>query len=294
MRMVPACLRTLAAGAVLAWAASPAVLSAAPAGADKDDKAVDSNDRLHADLDKLISIDIQNQPLDLAVTMLGDKSKINFVLDALTITQQLGFQPNMPPVQVNLNMKDVKVRTVLRSIVGTYGLSYAVIGNTVLITTEDVAMMRQMRQRINVDISKVELADALKQLAKDSAVNLVLDSRRNKEASAKVSLQLEDVPLDTAVRLLSEMASLKTVRVGNTLFVTSKEIAADMRRRPRPDPAGPARPTATEPRPPLRAARRSGRSADRDWCAAGDPVRAAGRRSGQAAGRPCEAGRQED
>ena len=44
-----------------------------------------------------------------------------------------------------------------------------------------------------------------------------------------MSLQLEDVPLETTVRLLVEMAGLKPVRVGNALFVTKKEVAAEMR-----------------------------------------------------------------
>ena len=45
-------------------------------------------------------------------------------------------------------------------------------------------------------------------------------------------MRLEDVPLETAVRLLAEMAGLKPVRVGNTLFVTRKELAAEMRNDP--------------------------------------------------------------
>ncbi len=233
MRMVPACLRVLVAGAVLAWAASPAVLSAAPTGADKDDKTVSANEKLHADLDKIISIKIDKQPLNLAVLMLRDKSGgVNFVLDSLTIQQQLGFLPETPPVPVDLDLKDVKVRTVLRSIVAQYGLAYAVIGDTVIITTEDMAMMRQMHQRVNVDFNKVEFAAALKQLAKQTAVNLVLDGRHQKEGSAVVSLQLEDVPLETAVRLLSEMAGLKAVRLNNTMFVTTKDVAAELRQDP--------------------------------------------------------------
>ena len=49
-----------------------------------------------------------------------------------------------------------------------------------------------------------------------------------KEAKAPVSIQLEDVPLETAVRLLAEMAGLKPVRVGNVLFVTKKETANEL------------------------------------------------------------------
>src|SRR5438067_1399862 len=53
-----------------------------------------------------------------------------------------------------------------------------------------------------------------------------------KEAKMEVSLQMEDVPLETAVRLLSEMAGLKPVRVGNVLFVTTKANATEMRADP--------------------------------------------------------------
>ncbi len=261
MRRVPACLRALAAGAVLAWAAAPSFLAAAPAGSEKDDKTVSPNDKLHADLDKVVSIKIDKQPLNLAVIMLRDKSGVNFVLDSLTIQQQLGFLPETPPVPVDLDLKDVKVRTVLRSIVAPYGLAYAVLGDTVLITTEDQAMVRQLRQRVNVDFNKIEFASALKQLSKETSVNLVLDSNHEKEGAAKVSLQLEDVPLETAVRLLSEMAGLKALRLSNVLFVTTKDHAAELRQdpdwiqqgqpvQPNPQPPGIFVPPAGVPVPP--------------------------------------------
>src|SRR5206468_617092 len=106
------------------------------------------------------------------------------------------------------------------------------IGDTVIVTTEDMAMLRQVRQRVNLDLTKVELAAALKQLARETATNLILDSRTEKEAKQPVSIQLEDVPLETAVRLMAEMAGLKPVRVGNVLFVTKKETANELRADP--------------------------------------------------------------
>jgi type II secretory pathway component HofQ len=81
-------------------------------------------------------------------------------------------------------------------------------------------------------MDKVELASALRQVAHDAGVNVILDTRVDKDLSSKVTLQLEDVPLETAVRLLSEMANLKPVRVGNVLFVTSKENANELRQDP--------------------------------------------------------------
>jgi hypothetical protein len=229
MRRVPACWQVLVAVVVLAWAVAPSPLPAAPAAPEK---AVSPIDKLHTALDKTITLKIERQPLSVAVDMLREKSKINFVLDSLTIQQMLGFTPDQPPSPVEANLKDVKVRTALRTILSPYSLSFACIGDTVVITTEDMAMLRQMRQRVNLDLSKVEFAAALKSLSRDTATNLILDTRVEKEAKAPVSIQLEDVPLETAVRLLAEMAGLKPVRVGNVLFVTKKETANEMRADP--------------------------------------------------------------
>ena len=174
MRIVPTCWRAFAVGAVLAWAVAPPILRAAPAASEK---AVSPVDKLHAELDKSITLKIERQPLNVAVDMLREKSKINFVLDNLTIQQMLGFTPDQPPSPVEVDLKDVKVRTALRTILSPYGLSFACIGDTVVITTEDMAMLRQMRQRVNVDLNKVEFTAALKLLARDTATNLILDAR---------------------------------------------------------------------------------------------------------------------
>ena len=47
-----------------------------------------------------------------------------------------------------------------------------------------------------------------------------------------MSLQLDDVPLETAVRLLAENAGLKPVRIGNVVLVTTKAHATELRNEP--------------------------------------------------------------
>src|SRR4029077_8549932 len=162
-----------------------------------------------------ITLSLREQSLRAAVDALRETAKVNFVLDSVAIQQQLGFTPDQPPVLVNLDVKDVPARAVLRRVLDQYGLAYAVVGDAVVVSTEEGAATRQLRQNIGVNLAKVELAAALKQIAHDAGVNVSLDPRAEKGASAKVSLQVEDMPLDTAVRLLSEMAGLKAVRVGN-------------------------------------------------------------------------------
>jgi hypothetical protein len=177
------------------------------------------------------TISITTESLTNAIGVLHEKTNLNFVLDAVTI-QQMGIDPTgqqNPGQLVNVQMENVKYKTVLRSILGQYNLSYAVVGETVQITSEEVAMYKQMHQHVNVDMDKVPLAAGLKQLARETATNLLVDTRVQKEAQTPVTLQLEDVPLETAVRLMAEMAALKPVRVGNVIFVTSKVTAAEIK-----------------------------------------------------------------
>jgi hypothetical protein len=239
MNTAPARLRLAA--VALAWALAPALLTAAPAAPDKD-KAPSPAEKLRAALNAPISVKIDRQPLGPAVEMLREKGKVNIVIDTATIQNTFGWLPEQSPTAVDVDLKEVKLKSALRTVLTPFGLGYAVIGDTVVVTTEEMAVARQMKQRVNVEFEKVELAQALKQLNRETGANLLLDSRAEKEAKNPVSLELEDVPLETAVRLLSEMAGLKPVRIGNTLFVTRKETANELRQDPdlgQPGPGGP-------------------------------------------------------
>jgi hypothetical protein len=222
--------RALPAGALaLAWLVLPAVAPAAPAASPGEPRprADSAAEKVRKVLDQVAdSVEIVDQPLELAIAQLHETTKLNFVLDRLTI-QQMGVDPSS--AAVNLKLQNVKWKTALRTLLGQYNLNYAIVGETVVVTSEDMAMVRQMRQRVSVDLDRVQMAAALKQLARDTSTNLLVDTRALKEAQTPVTLQLEDVPLETAVRLLAEMAGLKPVRVGNVLFVTTKPNAAEMK-----------------------------------------------------------------
>jgi hypothetical protein len=230
MRIVPLRKHLLAAGAVLAL--TPFLLTAAPAVPEK--PKTSPAEKIRADLDQTISIEIADQSFDKALEQLREQTKLNIVFDRMTVQmvcQQMGLQgPEQMPI--NLKLKDVKVKSALRSILAQANLGYAIIGDTVFVSTEPMVMYKQLQQRVSLDCDKQELSAALKQLGRETATNLVVDPRAAKDAKMEVSLQMEDVPLETAVRLLSEMAGLKPVRVGNVLFVTTKANAQEMRSDP--------------------------------------------------------------
>jgi hypothetical protein len=213
--------------AALVLVAIPAALLAAPAA---DPKKVESPaEKVCKALDQKIDVEITDQTLDNAINQLKEQTKVNIVLDAQSLAM-MGLAPGN--MQINVKQQGIKGRQALRAVLNQVHLSYAIIGDSVIVTTEEMAMHRQFKQKITVDLDKVVLETALKNLAKESAIQLLIDKKVNKEAQAQVSLQLEDVPFDTVVRLLCEDAGLKPVRLGNVLYVTSKENAKELRSEP--------------------------------------------------------------
>ena len=192
--------------------------------------------KLARELSLPATVEFVNVALPQAITLLREKTGVDLVLDRAVLDPYFQERnPNgtgMDGVMVSAKLNKTPLRRGLRSILSEFDLGFVVIGEQVLITTQPMTSVRQLRQPIAVDVDKVSVADALKKLARDAAVNLVVDSRAAKEAQEKVSLQLEEVALDTAVKLLAEQAGLKAVFVDNVVFVTTKARAIEMREDP--------------------------------------------------------------
>lgn len=236
----------------LVWLLVPALaVLAAPASTDKKPAAESPNDKVRKALEQTISVEYADQTLQSVLDDLSEKTKIRFLADR----GSLGILPENSVV--NVKLQDVKVGTVLRAALSP-SLAYLIQDGYVLVTTEDGATDRQLRQRVSLDLEEVPLEKALKTLAKNTAANLVLDPRAAKEVkAAPLTLELDNVPLETAVRLMAVMAGLKSVRVGNVLFVTTEARADKLRKeeeeknRPVSPPPGAAVPWNAPPVPPV-------------------------------------------
>jgi hypothetical protein len=191
-------------------------------------KVLTPAERIRKAFDEKITIDITEQPLFLALNQLREQTKINFVLDRQTL-QNMGQDPESLPVTARI--KDMKVGDALKTIIKDFNLGYAIIGDAVYVSTNEMAMQRQLKQHVSIDLEKIELAKALEQLKKETATNIVLDKKAEKEGKTLVTMQLDDVPLESAVRLLAEMAGLKAVRPqgSNVLYVTPRGNATELR-----------------------------------------------------------------
>jgi hypothetical protein len=170
-------------------------------------------------LDEVGDMNYQARSLTDVINDVKQKTKVPVVLDNQVF--QFGLDPNQPVVTVNL--KQVKLRDGLKAALAPYNLKFGLTAEGVYISTEEGVITRQLRQRVSVDCDGTTFARAARQLALDTGANVVVDPRLGKLADKPITLKLDDVPLETAIRLLAEVADLRAVRSSNVLFVTSHD-----------------------------------------------------------------------
>jgi RNA polymerase sigma factor (sigma-70 family) len=88
--------------------------------------------------------------------------------------------------------------------------------------------VRSLAPRVNVNFTERALDGALRELADQSGISVVIDTRARERATTNVTAALNSVPIDTAVLILAEMADLRLVVLDNVLFVTTKENAEQL------------------------------------------------------------------
>ena len=99
-----------------------------------------------------------------------------------------------------------------------------------------------LREPVQVTADETPLTDALREIAEATGANIIVDVRLKEKAKVPVTAHLQHVPLETAVRLLADMAEVKAVALDNVLYVTTKENADKLKQEEwaRYNPAGPA------------------------------------------------------
>jgi hypothetical protein len=179
-------------------------------------------------LEQEVTVDLPCQPLTEVIRLLRDQSHVNLVLDRQALSQ-MSFNPDEALVSTQLSMR---LGSGLRQILGQHNLDYAIVGDMLLITTEPMAIERQMRQPISVQFQHLQLKTALEQLSRETATNIVLDPGAVHQMRTPVTLIVHDAPLEVIVKLLSNQVGLRQIRVGNVIMVTTKANAAELQESP--------------------------------------------------------------
>jgi RNA polymerase sigma factor (sigma-70 family) len=119
------------------------------------------------------------------------------------------------------------------------------ITTTKAIRTElGIAEDRPLLPLVYEEFEERPLPAALKALASASGMSVVLDGQAAPDKGAKVTADFHNVPVDTAVRVLADMAGLSMARLDNVLYVTTREKAGLLQAEqkpaaPTPKPAPP-------------------------------------------------------
>jgi hypothetical protein len=88
---------------------------------------------------------------------------------------------------------------------------------------------------VHVRFEKKPLADALKVLAKQSEYNVLLDGKVGEKARTPITSEFSNLPLDSAVALLADMADLTTILQDNAIYVTMRRSAAQLKSELKPN-----------------------------------------------------------
>jgi hypothetical protein len=216
------CYGLLVVGLVVVIALVPARTRAVCSESEKDGPAGVENTRKA--LAQVVDLELADMSLRAAIANIREKGEINIVVDEAVVGEDL-----LDSSTKTTNLRRLRLRSGLQTLLGQFNLAYVVLGDVLLITRADHAADRQLQQLVNIDLDKTPLALALRKLARETATNVVVDPRVDEAARvASLSMQLEEVPLEMAVRVMAEAAGLKPARIGNVLFVTTEVQANEL------------------------------------------------------------------
>jgi RNA polymerase sigma factor (sigma-70 family) len=190
---------------------------------------------------------------------LGDKYDVQFDVNEKAFAEDEPAADSVPFTAVRrtpiaeaepLPAMKTSLRTVLKKVLSrvpaSSGATFVIRKDHVEVTTEN-ALRRELglppRKRdefqrpaeamtllVWQESRKEALSEALKRIADDLDVNVVIDARVEDKAAAKVNASLRNVTVETALKLLADQAGLAVAKVENVYYVTSPENAAKLRK----------------------------------------------------------------
>ncbi|CAN5507783.1 hypothetical protein BH11PLA2_BH11PLA2_08590 [soil metagenome] len=199
----------------------------AAAPAPKDAGTEPASLKVRKALDDTGDVVLENQSMNEFVNFFKNRMKVDVKADA---TAMINLNGDATTPMISVNSRGKTYRAALKAALEPHQLHFAVVGGTLVIGSEEGVLQKQLRQTVSIDSNGTSVASLLKSLADDTGANIVLDPRQAAAADAgKVTLKLDDVPLETAVRLSVEVGGLRVVRLNNVLFVTNDARADKLR-----------------------------------------------------------------
>ncbi|MFO0876156.1 MAG: sigma-70 family RNA polymerase sigma factor [Gemmataceae bacterium] len=201
-------------------------------------------------------------PLEDILDMLSKNYEVAFEINYRAFKGDGLVEPGKMPLEQPLRLSKVPLSEVLDRLLtrvpAPSGATYLVRNHFIEITTHQAVgrelglaiatkgsgnpkapiLQHRTVRLVNHSLHKVTLGQALEELAQATNFNIIVDVRVNEKVALPVSARLNNVPIDTAVRLLADMAELAVVRMDNVFYVTSPENARKLTAEEKNRPAG--------------------------------------------------------
>jgi hypothetical protein len=146
-------------------------------------------------------------------------------------------EPNILEAQVKLDkVSGVPLRVLLQMVLDQFGATYLVHRDFIEVTTLPATTPeswiqgshRDLVPRVFAEFKDIPLDEALRELALQSGISVVLDRREFNGVPPRVTALLNNIGLDTAVEILANMCGMKAVALDRSLYVTDTENADAM------------------------------------------------------------------
>lgn len=171
-------------------------------------------------------------PLGEAFQFLSNRYDVTFLVDSQAFKVEGVEGIEKMPVTLP-KMIGVKLSTVLRLLLAQVDATYLIRSDHIEITTWKrvrpeywaAGVGGNFAPTVSLELDQCPLREALEELAAASGISIVLDSRASDQAKTLVTATLNNVPIDTAVLIVSDMAELRPVAMENILYVTGTQNA---------------------------------------------------------------------
>jgi type II secretory pathway component GspD/PulD (secretin) len=183
-------------------------------------------------LNQTVTIEFEpNTPLREALSHVADRYKMTIYIDTETFKAEQS-QPDIENQPVRLwRLVDVKLLTALRAIFQQINGDFYIKDNMLTVVPRTyIETGRVLKHPVDVSFNKRPLAEALTELSEISGLSVVLDPRGQADSSFAVTADFRNVPVQDAVRVLANMAGMKSVVMDNLLYVTSTSNAEQLRK----------------------------------------------------------------
>jgi hypothetical protein len=178
--------------------------------------------------DFLADITQHMQARDQAVTILVDVEAF------IQINGPDSPHPFDEEVVFNSNRKGATVIDMLNQVVKQIGKGSAFIirdGRVDIVPLAHTAKEYMLNQTVRVDFKEQRLDLALEEISDLTGVSIILDARAKEKAKTSVTARFsDDVAMQDAVRMLTDMAELKIVYLVTGMYITTPENAKVMQK----------------------------------------------------------------